>query len=450
MTDRRTASEDVSTHRDVAWCNWAGTEESRPARIARPASSEEVAATVRAAGRDGLRLKAVGAGHSFTGAAVTDGVLLQLDRLSGIVSADATTGLATILAGTPLHQLSPALWARGLAMSNLGDIDRQTISGALSTGTHGTGAGLGGLASQVRALELVTGDGTLLRCSADERPGLFAAARVGIGAFGVITSVTLQCEPAFALHAEETPMPLDEVIERLDELVDDNEHFEFYWFPHTRRTLTKRNNRRPIDVLQPLGRLRGWVDDELLSNSVFEWTNRLATAAPRTIRPLNAFAARALSAREYVDRSYRVFVAPRRVVFREMEYAVPRDSIVDVLTSVDAWLERSSERIAFPVEVRFAAADDSWLSTAYQRESAYLAVHQYHRRSHDRYFRAVESIVAAVGGRPHWGKLHNLDASALRRLYPRFDDALAVRRQVDPSGLFANPYLHRVLGNDAT
>jgi L-gulonolactone oxidase len=431
---------------DTAWRNWAGTETSRPTHVARPTSSEEVAAAVREAARRGLRVKAVGAGHSFTGAAVTDGLQLQLDRLDGIISTDPATGLVTVLAGTPLHRLNPELWAQGLSMTNLGDIDRQTISGAISTGTHGTGGRLGGIATQVRALELVTGAGEVLRCSASERPELFAAARVGIGAFGVITQVTLQTEPAFALHADESPMPLHDVLSSLDELVEGNDHFEFYWFPYTRRALTKRNNRRPVDARQPLGRVRGWVDDELLSNTVYEWVNRLATAAPSTIRRLNGISSRALSSRQFTDASYRVFASPRRVVFREMEYAVPRAAIADVLTSVDAWLERSDERIAFPIEVRFAAADDIWLSTAYERDTAYIAVHQYHRRPHERYFNAVESIVAAVGGRPHWGKLHGLDHDALRRLYPRFDEALAVRREVDPAGVFANPYLDRVLG----
>ena len=335
----------------------------------------------------------------------------------------------------------------GLSLTNLGDIDVQTIAGAISTGTHGTGARFGGLATQVRALELVCADGSLITCSADENPDLFAAARVGLGALGVIATATLQCEPAFALAAAESPAGLDEVLDELDALVIGNDHFEFYWFPHTRRVLTKRNNRVLAGTpLQPLGRVRGWVDDEFLSNAVFDRLNRVTSRRPGLIPRTNAIASRMLSARGFVDRSYRVFASPRTVRFREMEYAVPRAAVPEVLAGIEAYLARSGEQIGFPVEVRFAAADDIWLSTAYERDTGYLAVHQYHRRAHDAYFRAVEDIAMRVGGRPHWGKLHYRNAASLREVYPRFDDFCAVRDKLDPNRVFGNDYLAAVLG----
>jgi L-gulono-1,4-lactone dehydrogenase len=432
---------------DSSWTNWAGTELAHPVRQTHPASADELAEDVRAAVAQGLRVKAVGSGHSFTGIAVTDGLLVHLDRMTGIRSLDVPSGLVTVEAGTPLHQLNAALDAHGLAMANLGDIDVQTLSGAISTGTHGTGHALGGLATQVAGLELLTADGNLVHCSAAESPKTFAAARIGLGALGVVTALTLQCVPAFALRAAEAPMPLDEVLDRFEELAEGNDHFEFYWFPHTERTLTKRNNRVPPgEPLRPVNRLRGWVDDELLSNTVFGWTQKLTARVPRLTGGVNQLATRALSAREYVDASYRVFCSSRRVRFREMEYAVPRESIVDVLRSVKAWLDSSGERIPFPIEVRVAAADDIWLSTAYERRTAYLAVHQFHELDHDRYFRAVESIVGGVGGRPHWAKLHHQDAVTLERLYPRFGEWREVRARLDPSGVFANDYLDRVVG----
>jgi L-gulono-1,4-lactone dehydrogenase len=429
------------------WRNWSGTQTARPVRVERPRDVAELAAAVRHAAREGLRVKAVGSGHSFTGAAVTDGVMLRMDALDAPVRVDARTGLVTVEAGMPLHRLNALLAAHGLAMTNLGDIDRQTVSGAISTGTHGTGRDSAGLAAQVRALELVTADGALLRCAADERPELFAAARVGLGALGVIARVTLRCEPAFALNAVETPMRLDEVLARLDELVAANEHVEFFWFPHTDRALLKRNNQLPPGATpRPPGRAHAWLADELLANTVFGATNRLGAALPRAIPRLNALAGRAVSARRYSDASHRVFVSPRRVVFRELEYAVPRAAVAEVVRAVRHRLERGGERVSFPVEVRFAPADDIWLSTAYRRESAYVAVHQYHRLPCHRYFRAVAAIADAVGGRPHWGKLHWLDAAALRTRYPRFDAFLRVRAALDPEGVFANAYLDRVLG----
>jgi FAD-linked oxidoreductase len=373
--------------------------------------------------------------------------MVRLDGLASITNADKDSGRVTVGAGTDLAKLNAGLASFDLAMANLGDIDKQTIAGAISTGTHGTGARLGGLATQVVALELVTADGSVLNCSAEENPDVFAAARVSAGALGVITSLTLQAVPAFLLRAQEMPLPLAEVLGGFDELADGNDHFEFYWFPHTGLALTKRNNRVAAGVgASPVGRIRGWVDDELLSNRVFELTNRLSVRRPALVPRINQLASRALSAREYVDSSYKVFCSERKVVFRESEYAVPREHVVEVVEQLRAWIDRSGERISFPIEVRVAAADDIWLSTAYGRDTAYVAIHQYHRLAHDKYFDAFERIVSAFGGRPHWGKLHTLGAEQLRERYPRFDDFLAVRDRLDPGRTFANPYSRQVFG----
>ncbi len=401
---------------------------------------------ITSAAERGLQVKAIGAGHSFTGIAATDGIALRLDRLSGVVKADRGTGLVTVLAGTGLRALNESLWQLGLALPNLGDSDAQTVSGAISTGTHGTGLRHGGLATQVRALELVLADGTLRSIEGDG--DLLAAAAVGLGALGVIATVTLQCDPAFALAAAEAPASLDEVLGELDDHVVGNDHFEFDWFPHTRRTLTKRYNRvLPGTALRPLPGTRRWVDDELLSHTAFEQINRLCTARPALIPRVNAVASRLLTARDYIDRSYRVFASPHHVRFREMEYAVPRAAVPEVLAGIERQLERTAEPVGFPVQVRFAAADELWLSTAHGRDSGYIAVRQYHRRDHEPYFRAVEAIAAAVGGRPHWGKLHYRDADSLRAEYPRLDEFAGLRDRLDPHRMFGNDYLRRVLGS---
>jgi FAD-linked oxidoreductase len=441
---------DVTT---TTWRNWARNQSADPARVQTPTSLEAAVEVIARARAEGLRVKAVGSGHSFTDVAVTDGMQVRLDGFDGIISCDAASGLVTVGAGTPLHRLNPALEARGLSMSNLGDIDRQTISGAISTGTHGTGARLGGLATQVRGLHVVLADGSVVECSDTVDPDLYAAARVGLGAFGLITAVTLQCEPLFRLTAVEAPMPLEEVLEDFDVLADGNDHFEFYWFPHTDVALTKRNNRVAAGVLGPADPAppsypswRSWVDDELLANGAFGVLQRFTTLVPAAIPEVNSLAARSLSARTFTDVSHRVFVSPRRVRFREMEYAVPRESVTEVVRGIRGWIESSGARISFPIEVRVAAADDVWLSTAYGRETGYVAVHSYYRTPYQPYFDAVEAIATGVGGRPHWGKLHHLDAGRLRGRYPRFDDALAVRDAVDPGRVFANAYTARVLG----
>jgi len=432
----------------MTWRNWAGNQTATPRRLAQPQSIDELIATVRAARDDGLRVKPLGSGHSFTAIGATDGVHVDLSALDRLVSIDPRTGLVTVEGGIPIHRLNKLLHGYRLAMPNLGDIDHHTISGAIATGTHGTGARLGGLAAAVVGFDLVTAGGELVRVDGDTRPELLAAGRVGLGALGVVARVTLQCVPAFLLHAAEGRMRLDEVLARVDELADSADHFEFYWFPHTPYTLTKRNNRvGPDAVRRPPGQLGALVDDELLSNGAFELVNRIGVRRPGLVPRINAVSGRALSARQYVDDSCRVFTSPRRVRFVEMEYAIPRSAVGDAVRAVRQWIDATGTPVSFPIEVRFAGADDSaWLSTAYGRATAYVAVHLYHRVTDRAYFDAVESIMNEHEGRPHWGKLHGLDAATLRARYPRFDDFRAIRAELDPDGVFGNAYLDRILG----
>ncbi len=435
--------------RAATWQNWARTHSAHPQRVARPRDLGELVHEVSAATAAGARLRAVGAGHSFSAAAVTDGVQIHLngfDTFERVVPGPDGSARVTVGAGMRLHALNAGLAARGLAMRNLGDIDRQTVAGAISTGTHGTGARLGGLATQVVGVRVVTASGDVVEASAQHEPELFELARLGLGTAGVLAAVTLEVVPAFRLLAREEPMPLAAVLEGLDELVDDNDHFEFFWFPHTDATLTKRNNLAADDDDLPLTRLRRLVDDELLSNVAFSAVQRVATAAPALTPRLNRFSGTTLPPRTYTAPSHDVLVSPRRVRFREAEYAVPRESVRDVLAELAAWFRSTGANVPFPLEVRFAAADDLWLSTAHGRATAYVAVQQYHRLPHRRYLDAAEQIVAAVDGRPHWGKLHGLDHGRIAELYPRLPDVNRVRARVDPTGTFRNAYVDRVLG----
>jgi L-gulono-1,4-lactone dehydrogenase len=431
----------------VTWQNWAGNQQANPRDVAHPRDVEDVVQLVKRARDEGQHVKVVGAGHSFTAAAATDGTLVHLDDMTGVLSADRSTGLVTVQAGIPLHRLNSALHALGLSMTNLGDIDRQSIAGATSTGTHGTGERFGGIATQIRGLELVLGDGSVVTCSPDRDAELFTAARVGLGALGVVTAVTLQCEDAFLLEADERPMPLEEVLDGFDELASGNDHFEFYWFPNTDVALTKRNRRLPAGAeAQPLARWREWLDDELLSNTVFNLTCAVARRRPALVPRLNRMAASSLGARRFSAPSYEVFTSPRRVRFVEMEYAVPRAAAVDAVRAVQRVIERDGLQVSFPIEVRVAAADDIPLSTAYGRDSAYVAIHRYRGEPFEPYFRAVEQEMRALDGRPHWGKMHWRTRADLAPAYPRFDDFLAVRNRCDPDRVFANPYLETVLG----
>jgi FAD-linked oxidoreductase len=428
------------------WQNWAGNQAAAPQRLVTPRSAAEVAEAVTLATRDGLTVRMTGSGHSFTAVAATSGVMLDPSGLRAVRSVDEETGQVTVEAGCRLRDLNEALDARGLALANMGDIQEQTVAGAIQTGTHGTGRDLGGIAAQVTALEMVLADGSVACCSADQSAELFQAARIGLGALGVLTAVTLRVVPAFLLTAREEPMKWAEVVARLDELSSANEHFEFYWFPHTDGCLTKRNNRSDGPP-RPLPRWRHQLDDEFLSNTLFGATCRLGQRFPAVIPAINGVAARALGARTYTDAAYRVFTSPRRVRFKEQEYAIPREHLAEALTAVRDLFSRHTWRISFPIEVRIAPGDDVWLSTAYGRSTAYIAIHVFHTAPHEEYFREVEAVMTALGGRPHWGKLHTRDAAYLRGAYPRFADFVTLRDQLDPDRRFANPYTEQVLGS---
>ncbi|NRQ48428.1 D-arabinono-1,4-lactone oxidase [Aeromicrobium stalagmiti] len=435
----------AETRSTQTWQNWGRSVETHPVRIAHPASTAEVVTIVREAVAAGHPVKAVGASHSFTAIGATDGVLLRLDRMNAIVGTDVATRRVRVQAGISLHDLNPRLKAMGLALPNLGDVDPQSVAGAISTGTHGTGGRLFGISRAVVGVQIVTATGDVLEIN--EQHEWFGASRVTLGALGIVTEVTLQCVPAFLLHAREEPMALPEVMGRIDELVADNDHFEFYWFPHTERTSIKRNNRVPEGTeRRPIGRFRHWLDDEFLSNTAFEGINRVVAKRRSWIPRVNAIAASTLSAREYVDDSFNVFVSPRTVRFRESEFAMPREALPHVLGELAAWFGAGHENVSFPIEVRFTAADDVWMSTGHERDNCYVAVHQYWRSDYTDYFAAAQDIFTAHEGRPHWGKIHTLDASYFAQRYARFGDFVAIRDELDPGRTFSNAYLDRVLG----
>ncbi|MFH0173974.1 D-arabinono-1,4-lactone oxidase [Streptomyces cacaoi] len=434
---------------NATWRNWGGNVAARPAREVTPASVDELAEAVRRAAEDGLKVKAVGTGHSFTSIAATDGVLIRPQLLTGIRNIDRDNMTVTVEAGTPLKRLNLALAREGLSLTNMGDIMEQTVSGATSTGTHGTGRESASIAAQIKGLELVTADGSVLTCSekgTEEERALFAAARIGLGALGIVTAITFAVEPIFLLTAREEPMPIDKVLADFDELWAENEHFEFYWFPHTGSTNTKRNN-RSAGPRKPVSQVSSWIEDEFLSNGVFQVAQWVGRAVPATIPTIAQVSSKALSARTYTDIPYKVFTSPRRVRFVEMEYAVPREAVTETLRELKAMLDRSGLRVSFPVEVRTAPADDITLSTASGRDSAYIAVHMVKGTPYQGYFTAAERIFTAHEGRPHWGKVHTRDAEYFAGVYPRFGEFTALRDRLDPDRLFQNDYLRRVLGS---
>ncbi|WP_210441043.1 D-arabinono-1,4-lactone oxidase [Nocardioides xinjiangensis] len=434
---------------DHVWRNWSGLEQAVPRQVETPASVAAVVDAVRRAREDGTTVKMAGTGHSFTAIAAPEHTLLRPDALSGVLAVDREAMTVTARAGTPLKDLNLALERLGLSLHNMGDIAEQTLAGATSTGTHGTGGTAAGLAAQLAGLELVTGTGEVLRASATEHPDVFDVARVGLGALGILTSLTFHVEPLFVVEAHEQPMTWERALGSYDEMVAAAHHVDMYWFPHTDRLLVKQNVRTDLEPgeQRPPSRLASWWEDELVSNSVFGGLCRVGSRVPALVPRLNRLAGRALSERRYSDLAHRVFVTPRRVRFREMEYAVPREVGLDVLRECRRVIDASDWRIAFPVEVRTARADDVPLSTAHGRDSLYLAFHVPADTDHRPFFGGLEPLLREAGGRPHWGKVHTRTAADLAPAYERFDDVLAMRERLDPDRVFANAHLRRVLGD---
>jgi L-gulono-1,4-lactone dehydrogenase len=427
------------------WRNWAGDERCVPVAVECPSSLDELAEVVGRAGEHGVRVRVTGAGHSFSDICATDGVLLRLGHLARVIHVDRSSGLVRVQGGITIHALNRFLAQRGLALENLGDIDVQSIAGAISTATHGTGARLRNISSQVVALKLLLADGSTLECSAERDPEVFAAARVGLGALGVVVEVTLRCVPAFVLRGVDRPAPLDETLERFEELAVDNDHFEFFVFPHTQTALTRTNNRTD-QLARPRGALSAWANDVLLTNHAFGAFCALGRMVPAQIPRINRLLTRLAGGSTRVDRSDRIFASPRLVRFTEMEYSLPRERTPEAVRRVLRLVQDEGFAVPFPVEVRTVAADDAFLSTAHGRDSGFVAVHMYRGMEWRPYFRAVEAVMDELGGRPHWGKRHFQTAATLRERYPEWDRFQAVRARLDPQGRFANEWTDRILG----
>ncbi len=428
----------------ITWRNWAGNQRCVPASVERPETEGDLVAIVRRAAEQGLRVKAVGAGHSFTSIACTDGTLIDLSGYQQVLHVDSGRLQVTVQAGITVAGLNQALGRMGMALENIGDIAYQSIAGATATATHGTGLRFRNMSSAIIGMRLVTGDGSVLICSHEHEADVLAAGRVGVGALGIVSEVTLQCVSAFNLHAVEEAAHVDDVLERLDELVKENDHYELFWVPGTRWALTKRNQRTDEPV-RPRPRWQAFRNDALIDNVGFGAVQRIGVRRPDLI-PRLAKRLPSTGRQEYVDRSDKVFASKRWVRFVEMEYAVPREAFPSAFAAVRSLVTRLGEPIGFPVECRFVAGDDIPLSTAAGRETAYIAVHLAIGRPYDQYFQGVEAIMDDHDGRPHWGKLHFQSAATLAPRYPRWDAFQTVRRRLDPDGRFANPYTDRVLG----
>jgi L-gulonolactone oxidase len=419
----------------VEWVNWSGSQRATPRQFARPSSRRELQQIVATAPGP---IRVAGAGHSFSAGAVTDGTLLSLDALDRVLDVDGTQ--VRVEAGIRLNALSRELHVRGLAMPNLGDIDAQSLAGALATGTHGTGTRLPNLSGLVTSIELILADGSERTIATGDD---LRAARVSLGALGVIAAVTVRCVPAFRLRHTDKPEPLEPVLAELQDRADAHDHFEFWTFPHADVALTRTLDRTDEAPRTP-NKASAYVSDVLMDNHAFRAVNEVAKRFPGTIPALNRFASRVASQRERVDWSYAIFASDRLVRFEEMEYSVPREHAVEAVRAARTALERHA--VSFPIELRFTAGDDALLSPAHGRDSAFVAVHVFQGMPYEPAFREVEAALSELGGRPHWGKRSFLDHTDFATRYPRWDDFQRIRAALDPGGRFANAWVRTVLG----
>ncbi|HKW19803.1 MAG TPA: D-arabinono-1,4-lactone oxidase [Ktedonobacterales bacterium] len=441
----------MATHKSVGkatrWHNWSDSVRGTPRAVYLPRNVDDLAQAMGRYSREGRHVRVVGDGHSFTPLAQTDDVLISLDNMQGVIAIDAEQGTARVQAGTRLRLLGDQLLKRGLAQENLGDIDVQSIAGAISTGTHGTGIHFGSIATQVVGLTLVTASGEVIHCSETERPDIFKAAQVSLGALGVIAEVTLRVVPAKRLRFVSRRERVDEVLANLERYKRENSHFEFFWMPYTPWAQVKFLNE--TDDPPSKGNIFGTLNKIVLENGLYWVLSETARIARPTTRTISRVSAMGIATVSETDYSHRLFATPRAVRFQEMEYNVPAADFPAVLAEIRAVMKREKFNVHFPIECRFVQSDDIWLSPAYQRESAYIAIHMYKGMPYERYFRAIEPIYQPHGGRPHWGKMHTLDAATLATRYPRWDDFRLVRAALDSDGVFLNDYLRRLLDADS-
>lgn len=439
---QETAKSSAPPSAKPAWRNWSGRVQCAPERIAQPASLDELQAVVRDAAQAGRTVRVVGSGHSFTDLVKTDGVIVSLDNLQGIVEVDKARCEATVWAGTKLCRLNELLDKHGLAMENLGDINVQSIAGAVGTGTHGTGIGFGNISTQVAGITLVTASGDLVECSDTDNPELFKAAQVSMGALGVMAKLRLRLVPAYNLEYVRERSTFDETLANADTWKDENRQFEFYCFPYADGVQLKFLNQTdaPVDVKPAVK----WFTDVFLENSIFGAFSAACRARPSLCAPIARTCARFITASREVNVGHKALSTVRNVRFNEMEFSVPAGEGLDTIREIKEWTERENVRVHFPLEFRYVKGDDIYLSPHHGRDSAAISVHQFVGMDYTKYFDGAEAIFRNHGGRPHWGKLHSLTARDLRPLYPRWDDFHRIRQDLDPNGLFMTPYLREL------
>lgn len=426
------------------WRNWSGSVTSYPTEYHEPTTLEEIVALVQRSKNEGKTVRVVGSGHSFSPLVATDSILISLDRYAGLEYVDRDACTATVKAGTKLKALGELLFAQGLAQENLGDINEQSIAGAISTGTHGTGITFGSISTQVTGLTLVTGNGEVITCSEAENRLLFKASQISLGALGIIVSVTLQLIPAYALRIDIKKKSLTDCLAHLDAYNRDNRHFEFHFLPYTNTVQAKFTN---LSQEKPSGKsFMRWFNEYALENGALWLLSAFNRQFPQMSERICKTMAALVTDASGVSNAHAIFATARFVKFQEMEYNLPAEHFQSALNELDEMIRRERIQVHIPIECRFVRSDDIPLSPAFGRNSAYIAVHMFKGMPYQHYFELAEAIFNRYGGRPHWGKMHTRTANELRSLYPEWDAFQLQRNLHDPNRLFTSPYIGSILG----
>lgn len=432
------------TKKNAPWSNWAGTVQCVSECLFYPQTEEELVEIVQQAVQAGKTIRVVGEGHSFSPLVETTAYIVSLRYLSGIINIDKAAQTVTAWAGMSIKDCNEALYEAGMAMINLGDIDVQSLAGATATGTHGTGTAFGNISSEIVGFRLLTADGQLLQCSATENADIFGGGRISLGALGIITQLTLNIVPTYKLEFTSAAGPFEETMPRIAQYNEENRNFEYYYFPYSETLQLKTSN--PTEKAVDHTPVLDYFNDVVMENMVFGMVTKLGSWVPAFKKTISRAMAKTFPRGTTIQHSHKVYATVRTVLFKEMEYNIPMEHYDACMREIKAAIETGTYFVFFPVECRFVKGDDCWLSPAYQRDSAYIAVHTLPNMPHEPYFTDMEAIFKRYQGRPHWGKMHQRSAQDLAPAYERWEDFLALRERLDPQGLFLNAHLKKVFG----
>lgn len=399
------------------WSNWGGNQTATPAFTVRPRTDEEVVEIVRFAIREGYNVRVVGAGHSFTPVVQTGGILVDLSALTGLTGVDTERKRVRLRGGTAIADIGAPLWEHGLALSNQGDIDKQSISGAISTGTHGSGKDLTSFSGSLRWVRLVNGHGEIVEIGEDRLDQL-RAAQVAVGTLGIFLEVELQVVDRYYLQEQITYPSWAESVASWDEDIANNRHYSFLW-------CQAEESAALYELPTPPG--------ESMAGRSYTKRYNVIEMDPEERGVDHTEGQRR-------DRSYRIYPGGFMIPFHELEYYVPAEHGLEAEEALQSLILNVHTDQKYPIETRWVKGDEGYISPFTHRDTTVLSVSGAPGTDYWPYLRDVDALLEQFDARVHWGKIHFMTRERLERQFPELDKFLAVRREFDPNGVFLNDH----------